>query len=474
MGETYYPVGKNSDGSWFQLADGRWIAAIDGVSCSNCGGLPVVPTPLIPTRVPPTQIRWASIDLPDGSAQDQANYVFNLLDQKGYGNLVNQLRALPEIANANPEAYIEPLADIAALALTATDPEVREAYDLMIHGGMGNSLVSYGSNWNTQLQVLFWLAENGEFRINDNLAQAIAISNGLWVAMGDDAVDKAVRRDVARFLDFQRKYNPRVEDYPFGALTILSWMGNYSPSGGRVFPLRKYTDQPINLEIYDWNTVSIETLLSMREKAKDLGWATGNNGTSVEKIEYYFYFDRGPQGGNSSHWVYASDVNGHANIQVDGRSVANHDLNNPDFIWRHYLETGKGLGECGDNAVLVEAIGKSLGIPVTFVIRQATDQEKVVDSHMFPIYFDGTGSWKAYHKELDVGKGQTFNYTLYISIPPVKHDGYLDYWLEEPYRVRWFGNMYHIPRKTFALPEIRNMFLSGVSEKDMRNWIFSR
>jgi len=388
------------------------------------------------------------------------------LENNGYEDLAAQLRALPEITDGITVTDTEALEDIATLALTATDPEVREALGLMVNGGIGSDLVVYGPSWNTQLQALFWLAQQNEFRPNDNLAQAIAMVNGLWVAMGDNEVDQAVFSEVNTFLEFQRTYNPHVEQYPLEALVTLSWMGNYSVSGGRVFPLRNYKDQPISLQVYEWNTVEVDTLLQMRGRAVGRGWIGENSGETIGNIENYFYFD-----GHSEHWEYASDSVNHQIIEVDGIMVANHDLNNVHFIWGHYLETDKGIGECGDNAILTEAIAKSLGIPVTEVIRQATDTEKVVDSHMFPLYRGDDGSWTAYDKELDIGQGLPYDYTLYVARPPINHADCLNYWREEPYYIRWFGNMYYIPDRTFRIDEIRTLISNGITSQEMKEWL---
>lgn len=390
------------------------------------------------------------------------------LDNNGYKGLAAQLSVLPEIAGGVTATDAEALEDIATLALTATDPEVREAFDLMVDGGIGRDLVVYGPSWNTQLQVLFWLAEQNELRPNDKLAQAIAMVNALWTTMGDSEVDQAVFSDVNTLLEFQRAHNPYVEQYSLEALVTLSWMGNYSVSGGRVFPLRNFKDQPISLQIYAWNTVDVNTLLQMRGEAVRKGWIGRDSGETIRNIEDYFYFD-----GRSEHWEYASDSINHQIIEVDGIMVANHDLNNVDFIWRHYLKTGKGIGECGDNTILTEAIAKSLGIPVTAVIRQATDTEKVVDSHMFPLYRSAFGSWTAYDKELNIGQGLPHRYTLYIARPPVEHMGYLNYWCEPPYYIRWFGNMYFIPDRIFRMDEIKTLISNGIPPQEMKEWLIN-
>jgi hypothetical protein len=360
---------------------------------------------------------------------------------------------------------VEALADIADLILNATDTRVAEAFDWLLIDD---------NPW--KLRTLLRIATETELEQNDRLTLLVANDFGYWALITQDAeiplqdslhmVEQGRQAsDLQRSLGWE--YDLRLLDNC--SLAVWAWTGNYSASGGRVFPLRNYPSLPV--DGYLWNTVDAQkTLPEMRQVALDQGWVQGGPAETIAAIEYYFYFDRGPQGGNSSHWEYASDANGHELISVEDMQVANHDLNNADFIWHHYVDTGRGIGECGDNTILVDAIAKSLGIPVTAVIRQATDSSQVLDSHMFPL-FRGSNRWTAYRQELNVPASPSLSYTVYVARPPINRFGYLSYWLEEPYRVRWFGSMYYIPPDRLGIEEIRSTFGEGVPVETMHQWL---
>ncbi len=123
----------------------------------------VFPNPGVPYQIPV-----------DEFPKEQALYLYEVLKEYDYAQLEIHLRRyVPELRKIDEED-IEPLDDIVTLALTARNPEVREAFDLMTKGGRRG----WGS-FNTQLQILFWLAEQNEFDKDDTLAQAIAVVNGL-------------------------------------------------------------------------------------------------------------------------------------------------------------------------------------------------------------------------------------------------------------------------------------------------------
>ena len=406
----------------------------------------------------------------DESPKEQALYLYEILKEHDYSKLEVQLRRyVPELRKIDEED-IEPLDDIVTLALTATNPEVREAFDLMIEGGRRG----WGS-FNTELQILFWLAEQDEFKIDDTLAQAIAMVNGLWVTMGTGEVREAVRKDMSELLSFLREagewqkenFDYDLEEYPLEALVCLAWTGNYSSSGGRVYPLRSL--RTLDLEAYNWNTVSLETLGKMRGLMIE-NWLNWRIDRTVRDIEDYFYL--GP--GASKHWRYVSEASGHAVIIVDGKKVGNHDLNNADYLFKEYLEKGIVTGECGDEAILIEAFLKSAGIPATFVIRQAASEKKILDSHMYLLYYEPSNKvWKANEKQLNISIDLPHQYNLYIARPPTIQRGYLRYWLESKHKVVWYGNMYYIIEK-LGISEIRNMFLEGVRTKEMKKWLLAK
>jgi len=428
------------------------------------------PTPTTtPTNTPapptPTPTPLVLVAIPEGVPHEQLSYLMSLLEEHGFQTLALELRRLPELQAADTNT-VEAVTDIVDLALNATVPEVAEAFEWIL---------ADGNLW--KLRVLYQMALTSEFEHNDRLALMVANEFGYWALITTENPEIPLQ-DAVMMLEQGRQASQLQESLGWTynlssldncSLAVWAWTGNYSASGGRVYPLRWYPRLPV--EGYLWNTVDVErTLPEMRQMALEQGWVGANPTETIGRIEYYFYFDRGPQGGNSSHWQYASDANGHRLIDVEGREVANHDLNNVDFIWDHYVRTGKGIGECGDNTILIEAIAKSLGIPVTEVIRQATDSQRVLDSHMFPL-FRGLDGWTAYDKELNIGSGSSFNYTVYIGRPPINHLGYLNYWLEEPHRVRWFGNMYYVLKDQLTIADIRETFGNGVLPDTMQGWL---
>ena len=88
------------------------------------------------------------------------------------------------------------------------------------------------SDWNTELQLLYSLAEQNEFRPNDTLAQAVAIDNGIWVTLGNEEVRQTVYKTANELLNFFRETNEiqkakgfhQLEDYPLEAKLSLGWV----------------------------------------------------------------------------------------------------------------------------------------------------------------------------------------------------------------------------------------------------------
>jgi len=106
-----------------------------------------------------------------------------------YVQLAWELQGLPDVTNATA------VAKITYLAMNATNPEVKEAFELMMKGGTPSpGDFSYTvPDYNTELQVLYWLACRNELKQDDTLALSIAMVHGLWVTMGDQQVREAVK-----------------------------------------------------------------------------------------------------------------------------------------------------------------------------------------------------------------------------------------------------------------------------------------
>ena len=220
------------------------------------------------------------------------------LDEK-YPKLADELKKLPEHQSSNKVKVVEALEDIVTLALQGEpyenpedrfDPqkitrarEVWEAFDLMLKGGTPDQRdFTYPvPSHNTELQCLYWLAEQNEFKEKDTLAQAIAMTHGLFVTMGTEEVRRAVYKDINEFLEFGRStselqkalglpYN--LENYPLEAKVCWAWRGNeimkWNPLKWQpTMPtsLVYYSSNPLPLVIYEKDTVSITALRKMRE-----------------------------------------------------------------------------------------------------------------------------------------------------------------------------------------------------------------
>jgi len=400
-------------------------------------------------------------------------YYLSLLESNGTQpciQLAKELTKLPDLTNATA------VAKITWLALNATNPEVKEAFQLMIRGGTpAPSDFKYTvPEHNTELQILYWLACRNELRWDDTLALALAVANGIWITVGEDGVAEAVRKDASDVLMYLREVNElqrekkhqRLEDLPLEAKICISWTGGYSTSGGRPYALRRHTTRKLPLKGYFWNTVSLETLRKMRQLAEKNEWISSNVDHTVALIERYFYF------GKDRRWIYTG--NEENTIEVEGQTVVNHDMNNVDFTFRYYLENGKGIGDCGDESNIVDAFCKSWGIATTFVLHQSYDSEmtRIVWSHMKISYYDPSSkTWKICNDQLNVGINEPGSFTLYIYKPPVIQPDYLNFRAEPPFRFRQYGNMCYVFERRLSPLEIKSMFSIGIEASKMKRWL---
>jgi len=405
------------------------------------------------------------------SATKPVGYYLGLLESNGtepHVQLAKELRKLPDLENATA------VAKITYLALNATNPEVKEAFELMIKGGTpdGRDFTYAVPNYNTELQVLYWLALENEFKKDDTLVLAIAMVNGLWGTIGDNQVREVVKKDTNNLIAFFRETDKlqslkgfqRLERLPLEAKICLAWTGGYSTSGGRPYPLRLYKDRKLPLKGYLWDTVSLQTLRSMRDLMDTKGWIPGDVANTIGSVERYLYF--------SSHWNYTGNTETEY-IDVDGERVLVHDMNNVDFGFQYFLKNGIGFGDCGDESGLVDAFAKSWGIATTFVMHQSYDNEmtKTVWSHMKISYYEPVSrTWKISEEQLNVGINETYRFTLYVYRPPVILPHCLNYYRNLPFRL--YGNMCYVFERQLSAGEIKGMFLTGVESTKMKLWMF--
>ena len=74
---------------------------------------------------------------------------------------------------------------------------------------------------------------------------------------------------------------------------------------------------------------------------------------TVNFMESYFFV------GKQRRWIYSIN---NSPIEIWGEYLAPHNYNNADFTYEYHLKHGKGIGVCEDEATLVDALLKSVGI----------------------------------------------------------------------------------------------------------------
>jgi hypothetical protein len=376
-------------------------------------------------------VQWINI-----TGNHPVSFHLKLLESNGtepYMSLAGELRKLPDLNNATA------VAKITYLALNATNPEVKEAFELMMQGGTPSpSDFQYSVPlYNTELEVLYWLACQNEFKRDDTLALAIAMVNGFWVTIGDEPVRQAVYKDASDMLIFGREtsemqrasdlqYN--LEAYPLEAKIAWAWTGNdvgthgpHALSGLQSLILsgvqRSVDSHRLDLKGYNWNTVSVATLRSIRKDVSDMGWWNRDVNMIVQNVEEYFSFS-----GFNAHWKYVSSFD--EKIEADGEMVPARNLNNADFEYDYYLKNGYGIGVCEDEMALTDAFLKSWAVP-SLALLTYWNEGNSFSGHTHVIYYDPSSNlWKGYYKELsvEIDKGPV---DFYVFRPPIRQAGYV-------------------------------------------------
>lgn len=416
--------------------------------------------------VPVRQTEWIQI-----RQVKPINYYLSLLESNGtqpYFQLASELRKLPDLTNATA------VAKITFLALNASSHEVREAFELMIKGGTPDprDFQRVVPSYNTELQVLYWLATRNEFKTDDTLVLAIAIVNGFWITIGNQQVRQAVKKDTSDLLGFFRETcelqnrhgYPLLEEYPLEAKICLAWSANHAPDfWSDTFSLARFKGSiELDLASYEWATISIQTLRQMRDYLDRNLWIGRDYGDTVSKMEEHLYF--------SNHWNYTYTTY----LTIDGRHVRAVSIHNVDWQFQYYLRTGKGIGTCGDEADLMDGFCKAWGIATTFVWRrpsQGTRDYRISNSHMYAVYYNPrTRSWQAYRKQAQAINLKE-NYTLYIFRPPVLQQKYLHSWDDPSIKTVWYANMYYIAGTPYSGQKIASMFTDGLPTSQMKQWL---
>jgi hypothetical protein len=406
-------------------------------------------------------------------------YYVTLLEKNGtqpYQLLGDAFRQLPDLTNATA------VAQITYLALNSTNSEVKEAFALMMNGGVPdpadyNYPVPY---YNTELEVLYWLACQNQFKKNDTLALAIAMSNGIWVSMGTSQVQLQVRNDTSNLLSFYRETNQvqermgyaQLEDYPLEAKVGLGWTGSLSMHwmGDRTqlkYPasLVFWKTEQMPLIVYEKDTVSVETLRRMRDLAVSRGWWQKDVNLSIGTMEAYFYFTQG-------NWEYATFPN-----IVDSQGIDS--TIDVDWQFSRYLNGSIPIGDCGTETAWMDAWAKAIGVATLMTWRYTLVSNRALYSpHHYILYFDPSRRvWTAYQQQIHLlastGTDPSTMIRYFIFRPPINQHAYTDYTdvpIGQTNNLLYASAAYCIKQITLAQEE--QMELKGYDTTQMKQWLF--
>ena len=426
-------------------------------------------------------VQWITV----GKVQP-VGYYLTLLQSNGsqpYVQLANEIHKLPDYSN------VTAVAEIAYLALNATNPEVKEAFELMLQGGTPDpSDFQYPvPQYNTELEALYWLATQNQFKKDDTTALAIAMVDGLYITIGDDQTRNLVRADDNTTLNAARgisewqeqmglPYN--LENYPLAAKLSWAWRGGMSPN---VPTWNKYSltcvDCPTNgyagvkLDPFGYRWMTSDPN-KMEEKRS---WLIKNNlmeisaSSTEQAIENYTYFS-GRQGLPGEHWLYSNGKQGIADVNVNGVMVTSWGIDNPDFEFENLVTKGYGIGNCRDEAITADELLKSVGIASDFMENTVSD-----DSHTFAIFFDPAKNvWTVSSDQISVERDFSGKDLFYIFVPPFDQHSYLKAWaVNQPQSDLFAGNQYYM---TFfdSFQTVRSMLTTGIENTTMSTYFAER
>jgi hypothetical protein len=446
------------------------------ISSEETSTMPTSSVGMISTTLSSATTLWINI-----TATRSVSYYLGLLElnrTEPYAQLARELHKLPDLRNATA------VAKITYLALNATNPEVKEAFQLMMKGGTPTtSDFKYTvPNYNTELEVLYWLATSTQFKRDDTLALATAMSNGFWVTVGDEQVTQTVKVDASNILTFLRETNEmqyqrgyrQLEQYPLEAKLLLTWLGpTNNLCSWAAHRLQDYAAKRVNLHDYQWNVVSVSTLKAMRAEMNRTHWISADSNAVVANLERYFWFtgDRI----TLPHWDYVCYGHGCSSpttetVMIDGEKVLPVGFRNMNWLFQYYLQTGRGIGGCIDEAPFIRTWLLSWGISANNV-----DIENKEVGHTYAIYFDpAANSSKAYPGQLISGAGTKASFSLatdfYVFKPPVQQHGYFNVAGYGPSGAPYFRVSDHIIKGT-TLATIMEVLSSGVSSSEMKQWL---
>ena len=357
------------------------------------------------------------------NATQPVNYYLSLLESNGsqpYAQLAEELRRLPDLTNATV------VAKIACLALNATNPEVKEAFELMVKGGTPSpSDFTYAvPTYNTELLELYQLAEDAQLEKDDTTALAISMTSGLFMTMGDDQVRRQVRLDNSAMLNMSREISESQKSsgyFPLGDMPLeakIAWAWRGSENVGYKLIYLRDDGKRIDEAVYSSVAVSVSTLKEMRQFVTN-EWLSHRIDETMKKMENLYIMLPQYWAGQTPSWALGDEGD---RVVLD----ANH-------VWQYFEAHGKGIGVCVDESTFVDALAKSVGIAaIPIKVGGARKDNSKLEAHAFVLYYDpDLKLWKSYKDQVEVvSSAYKPPYWIDLYLPPVRQTALL--WSRAP------------------------------------------
>ncbi len=271
--------------------------------------------------------------------------------------------------------------------LRGDDPEIERAFEVLQKYGRPSNFTYYEfPAYNTQLEVLLWLAEEREISDYDRIALAIALDYGAVLAISDEEVEKELKDYVVNLYDYFVETDAIVPwdimAYPLEADIALVWGANginyplffekknQYPEGTKYNEIgipnyyalnwiEVFRDKKMNEEDFDWLFVDVSTLKEIRAFLLHEMSNEGLKGLHVKGVSERV--DSMLCGSLEYHTDKPSAEVSY--IEVEGRITPGCGLSNPDWQWKHFKEKSSIVGNCRDVTCMNIFFLKSLNIP---------------------------------------------------------------------------------------------------------------
>ena len=341
--------------------------------------------------------------------------------------LASSLSSVPELRDGFDHEDSRALEAISVLAKEAS-PTQQTLIKLLLATQNGRLTGFHYSlpRYHCASRTLFWLARAGRVPTNENLCLAAAISEGLWLLIGDARVRAALESDVIDAVDFflhtdklQREWGHRpLREYAPGALVALAWRGAAMASHTFDRDLRpqefaeEIRRQPLTFSRYRRHAVTADVLRAMQTAVIQ---NAGGSQERMVRLAYGFY--------SKTHWDFVTDDRARL-VHIDGLGLPVPWLRSPAFVFARRQRSGKGIGDYSDQDDARQALWKAIGVPTTCVKMVQSGRKQALGKmwgHIIPMFYcSDSGVWKG------VSTAQrAYDYHWAMLVPPLSYHRYL-------------------------------------------------